>query len=137
MYHILCNMNYIFYIIYCISCIIYYTLYIIYNTYHIHIIYFIISSKCRLLHFYERHLVAISVVKWYYTYICAFLWSEMTRTGVPHIVLHILCSTCTHWGILGPLKLVLALQRRGHLCCYGSTNFENTDLRAFFFKYFV
>ena len=27
-----------------------------------------------------------------------FLWSKMGHTGVPHIVLHILCSTYTFWG---------------------------------------
>ena len=79
-YHILYIMHYILYIIYYIS----------------YIIYCIISSKCRLLHFYERHL-SISVIKWYYTYICAFLWSEMARTGVPHIVLHISCTSSAYW----------------------------------------
>ena len=71
--------------------------------YMLYIIHYIILSKCRLLHYYERHLVAISVVKWYYTYLCAFLWSEMARTGVPHI------ATYFMGGSLGPLKSVLAL----------------------------
>ena len=34
-------------------------------------------------------------------------------------------------GTLGPLKSVLVLKRRGHLCCYGSANFENTAFRSF------
>ena len=39
-------------------------------------------------------------------------------------------------GILGPVKSVLALQRRGRLCCYDSANFENTAFRLFFFQMF-
>ena len=34
-----------------------------------------------------------------------FLWSQMACTGVPQIVLHILCSTCTYWGHFRPSKV--------------------------------
>ena len=42
------------------------------------------------------------------------LWPQMSCTGVPHIVLHILCWTRTYWGHFRPsiyisLKSVLAL----------------------------
>ena len=33
------------------------------------------------------------------------LWSQMACTGVPHIVLHILCSTRTCWGHFRPSKV--------------------------------
>ena len=31
-----------------------------------------------------------------------FLWFKMAGTGVPHIVLHVLCWTRTYKGFLGP-----------------------------------
>ena len=34
-----------------------------------------------------------------------FLWSKMGRTGVAHIVLHILCSTRTCWGSFRPSEV--------------------------------
>ena len=34
-----------------------------------------------------------------------FLWSKMGCTDLPHIVLHILCSTRTCWGHFRPLKV--------------------------------
>ena len=33
-----------------------------------------------------------------------FLWFKMAGTGVPHIVLHVLGSTLTSGGILGPKR---------------------------------
>ena len=33
------------------------------------------------------------------------LWSQMACTGVPQIVLHILCSTRTYWGLFRPCKV--------------------------------
>ena len=32
-------------------------------------------------------------------------WSQMACTGVPQIVLHILCSTRTYWGHFRPCKV--------------------------------
>ena len=38
-----------------------------------------------------------------------FFWSKMACTGVPHIVLYVLCSTRTSRSIFGPLKSDLVL----------------------------
>ena len=37
-----------------------------------------------------------------------FLWFKMAGTGVPHIVLHVLCSTRTSGGNFRPQKSVLS-----------------------------
>ena len=43
-------------------------------------------------------------------------WSEMACTGVPQIVLHILCSTRTYWGHFRPCKVSFsALAERSSL----------------------
>ena len=43
-------------------------------------------------------------------------WSQMACTGVPQIVLHILCSTRTYWGHFRPCKVSFsALAERSSL----------------------
>merc|ERR1719394_635541 len=43
-------------------------------------------------------------------------WSQMACTGVPQIVLHILCSTRTYWGYFRPSKVSFsALAERSSL----------------------
>ena len=34
-----------------------------------------------------------------------FFWSKMACTGVPHIVIHVLCSTCTSGGYHEPSEI--------------------------------
>merc|ERR1719270_1507150 len=58
-------------------------------------------------------------------------WSQMACTGVPQIVLHILCSTRTYWGHFRPCKVSFsALAERSSLLLRQS-NFENTAFRLF------
>ena len=83
--------------------------------------YISLPSNSWLFHYYEHHLVTISLVKWYYTYLRAFssllLWSKMAV--VPQIALHISCLTRAYCGHFRPSKDIFCIR------CTSITLFPN------------